>query len=123
MPEPSLLFMKQATTYLDLSTTCFISSRCPEGLAMISQTAREQNREQLDAFVAALNRFLKTLSSNMSMLELRASAILKVHYLFVAIKLGVSGANDETKFDDFTAEFGQMLKLVESSLGPSTPND
>jgi hypothetical protein len=83
----------------------------------------KQNREQLDAFVAALNRFSKTFSSNMSMLELRASVILKVHYLFVAIKLGASGANDGTKFDDFTAEFGQMLKLAESILGPSIPND
>jgi hypothetical protein len=27
MPEPSLPFMKEATTYLDLSTTYFISSR------------------------------------------------------------------------------------------------
>ena len=97
--------------------------RCPEGLVMMSQTAREQNREQLDAFVAALNRVLKTLSSNMSMLELRASVILKVHYLFLAIKLGASGANDETKFADFIAEIGQMLKLAESILGPSTVND
>ena len=90
---------------------------------MISQTAREQNREQLDAFVAAANKFLTILSSNMSMQELRASVILKVHYMFVAIKLGAFGANDETTFDDFIAEFGQMLKLAESILGPSTPND
>jgi hypothetical protein len=71
----------------------------------MSQTAREQNREQLDAFVASLNRLLETLSSNMSMPELRASVIVKVHYLLLAIKIGASGANDETKFDDFTAEF------------------
>jgi hypothetical protein len=58
----------------------------------------------------------------MSMRELRASVILKVHYLFVAIILGASGANDEIKFDDFTAEYGQMLKLAESILGASTPN-
>jgi hypothetical protein len=37
--------------------------------------------------------------------ELRASVIVKVHYLLLAIKIGASGANDETKFDDFTAEF------------------
>lgn len=54
------------------------------------------------------------------MRDLRASVILKEHYLFVTIMLGASGANDETKFDDFTAEFGQMLGLAESILGPST---
>lgn len=53
---------------------------------------------------------------------LRASVILKVYYLFVTIMLGASGANDETKFDYFPAEFGQMLGLAESILGPSTSN-
>jgi hypothetical protein len=34
--------------------------------------------------------------------------------------LGAFGANDATKFDDFTAEFGQMLNLAEIILGPLT---
>jgi Fungal specific transcription factor domain len=95
--------------------------KCPEGLVMMFLTAREQNREQLDVWLEKLNTLLKTSASSMSMRELRASILLKVHYLFVAIMLGASGANDETKFDNFTAEFGQMLKLAESLLGPSTP--
>jgi hypothetical protein len=37
--------------------------------------------------------------------------------------LGASRANDETKFDYFTAEFRQMLNLAESILGPSTSSD
>jgi hypothetical protein len=95
--------------------------KCPEGLVMMFLTAREQNREQLDVWLTALNRFLQTSSSSMSTRELRASILLKMHHLFVSIMLGASGANDETKFDDFTAEFGQMLKLAENLLGPSTP--
>lgn len=97
--------------------------KCPEGLVMMFLTAREQNREQLDVWLGKLNTLLNTSRSNMSMRELRASVLLKVHYLFVAIMLGASGANDETKFDNFTAEFGQMLKLAESLLVPSTPTE
>jgi hypothetical protein len=95
--------------------------KCPEGLVMMFLTAREQNREQLDVWLTALNRLLQTSSSNMSTRDLRASVLLKMQHLFVAIMLGASGANDETKFDDFTAEFGQMLKLAEKLLGPSNP--
>ena len=93
--------------------------KCPEGLVMMFLTAREQNREQLDVWLEKLNEFLKNSSSNMSMRELRASVLLKVHYLFIAIMLGASGANDETKFDNFKAEFGQMLRLAESLLSPT----
>ncbi|PMD40506.1 hypothetical protein L207DRAFT_459127 [Hyaloscypha variabilis F] len=93
--------------------------KCPEGLVMMFLIAREQNRRELDVWLEKLNEFLKTSSSNMSMRELRASVLLKVHYLFVAIMLGASGANDETKFDNFTAEFGQMLRLAESLLVPT----
>lgn len=85
---------------------------------MMFLTAREQNREQLDVWLEKLNNLLKLSSSNTSMRELRASILLKVHYLFVAIMLGASGANDEMKFDNFTAEFGQMLKLAESIFVP-----
>jgi hypothetical protein len=97
--------------------------KCPEGLVVMFLTAREQNRNQLDVWLDKLNIFLNKSRSNMSMRDLRASILLKVHYLFVAIMLGASGANDETKFDNFTAEFLQMLKLAESLLVPSTATE
>jgi hypothetical protein len=97
--------------------------KCPEGLIMMFLTAREQNRGQLDVWLEKLNNLLKMSSSNTSTRELRASVLLKVHYLFVAIMLGASGANDEMKFDNFTAEFGQMLKLAESIFVPPTPTE
>jgi hypothetical protein len=97
--------------------------KCPEGLIVMFLTAREQNREQLDVWLEKLNNLLKMSSSNTSTRELRASVLLKVHYLFVAIMLGASGANDEMKFDNFTAEFGQMLKLAESIFVPPTPTE
>jgi hypothetical protein len=94
---------------------------CPEGLVMMFLTAREQNRVQLDLWLAALNSLLKNSSSNMTMRDLRGSVLLKMHHLFIAIMLGASGANDETKFDNFIAEFRQMIKLTESLFAPSTP--
>jgi len=97
--------------------------KCPEGLVMTFLTAREQNREQLDVWLEKLNTLLKMSSSNISMRELRASVLLKVHYLFVAIILGACGANDETRFGNLITEFEQMLKLAESILVPSTPTE
>jgi hypothetical protein len=97
--------------------------KCPEALVMMFLTAREQNREQLDVWLEKLSTLLKMSSSNISMRELRASVLLKVHYLFVAIMLGASGANDETRFGNLITEFGQMLKLAESILVPSTPTE
>lgn len=93
---------------------------CPDGLVMMFLTAREQNRIQLGLWLAALNSLLKNSSSNMSMRDLRASVLLKMHHLFIAIMLGASGANDETKFDTYIGEFRQMIKLTESLLVPST---
>ncbi|PMD18343.1 hypothetical protein NA56DRAFT_706953 [Hyaloscypha hepaticicola] len=58
----------------------------------------------------------------MSMRDLRASVIGKEHYLFVTIMLGASGANDKTKFDDFTAEFGQMEGIWDSIVAAAIGN-
>jgi hypothetical protein len=95
----------------------------PEGLVIMFLTAQEQNRVQLDLWIAALNSFLKNSSSNMSMRDLRASVLLKMHHLFITIMLGASGANDEVKFDTYITEFRQMIKLTESLLVPSTPKE
>ena len=97
--------------------------KCPEALVMMFLTAREQNREQLEVWFEKLSTLLKMSSSNISMRELRARVLLKVHYLFVAIMLGASGANDETRFGNLITEFGQMPKLAESILVPSTPTE
>jgi hypothetical protein len=97
--------------------------KCPEGLVMMFMTAREENRAQLDLWLTALNSLLKNSSSTISLRDLRGGVLLKMHHLFMAIMLGASGANDETKFDNFTAEFEQMIKLTESLLIPSTSKE
>jgi hypothetical protein len=93
--------------------------KSPEGLVVMFMTARQEKRAQLDLWLAALNSLLQNSSSNLSLRDLRGCILLKVQYLFVAIMLGASGANDETMFDNYTADFRQMIKLVESLLVPS----
>jgi hypothetical protein len=59
----------------------------------------------------------------MSTRELRASVVLKMHHIFLTIMFGASGHKDETKFDNFTVEFGQMLRMAERLLAPLAPTE
>ncbi|KAH7348599.1 hypothetical protein BKA65DRAFT_500924 [Rhexocercosporidium sp. MPI-PUGE-AT-0058] len=92
-----------------------VKSQMPRGL-LVSQI---EHKKQLSRWLTTMNGFLKAPKAALTPQELRGAVLLKMQQITINIMLASTIFNDQTEYDDLTAEFERVTVLAANLLASS----